>query len=216
MNKLQQLLAAARDKRLRDRPTTQMQYQPGDILHREGDEAHTLYTVRSGVVVHTRIGADGEELSMGISIAGELFGDEFAAEGLYLSTSTALSEVTVNAIGYDRLTPDDLPYLLSSLSERYKRMVEHQAHMATSSVKVRVCEVLTRLLSSDLTVAKEDGLFAVNVTPTTLALLTHSRRESVTKALSELKREDVLITGHNSLVVMDALRLVEVAEGFGE
>lgn len=211
---IQQALQRAKQHRLRGRVCTTMTFETGDLIHREGDEASTLYTINSGAVLLTRVGGDGEERATGLLIAGDMFGDVFAPDGVYLCTATALSDLTLNAIGYDRLRVEDAPYLLLNLSQRYQRQLEYSSRLATGSIRVRVCEILMRLLASDLAEAKEDGMFAVKITQQQLALLAHTRRESVAKTLGELQSEDVLVRGYTSLVVMDALKLVEIAEGF--
>lgn len=210
------MLQRGKKARMRTRPGTTMAYDVNDIIHREGDAADTLYTIVSGVVVLSRMASDGEERPTAILSAGEVFGDDFMLEEVYLTTATALTPVQLKAVGYDLLTQEDLPFLLWNSAERYRRLLEYTSRLSTSSVQVKVCEVLVRLMSTELSQPADDGTFHIKISQQQLSELAHTRRESTAKALSELRRQQVVVTGYNTVVVLEPLSLIELAEGFGD
>ena len=213
---IERLLRSGKQARMRTFNGTVMGFDAGEVIHREGDPADTLYTIVSGVVVLTRIASDGEERSTAILSAGEVFGDDFMTEQVYLTTANALTPVQLKAVGYDLLGERDLPFLLWNAAERYRRLLEYTARMLTSSVQVKVCEVLVRLMSTELSKPQEDGTFHIRISQQQLSDLAHTRRESTAKVLGELRKQGVVVTGYNTVVVLEPLELVEVAEGFGD
>lgn len=215
-NPVSSILQEGRDRRLRHRPHTTMSFEVGDIIHREGDPADALYIVSRGVLLLSRLTSDGEEKPISILSAGDMFGDDNLIEGIYLTTATCLTDVTLRAVGYDRLQPDDMPFLLWNSVERHRKLLEHTSRISTSSVRVRVCDVLTRLLTTELAEPHESGAFVVRLSQQQISDLAHARRESTAKVLAELRAEELITTGYNVVAVLDPMKLVEIAEGFGD
>jgi CRP/FNR family transcriptional regulator, anaerobic regulatory protein len=93
-------------------PIDDLAYRSGEILHAEGQAAHGVYTLRSGMLKLSRVTADGRQRILRLLRPGDVVGLEALATERYDSDATALTHVTVCRI------PTEVIHQLSQHSPR--------------------------------------------------------------------------------------------------
>lgn len=93
-------------------PIDDLAYRSGDTLHAEGQAAHGVYTLRSGMLKLSRVTADGRQRILRLLRPGDVVGLEALATECYDSNVTALTDVTVCRI------PTEVIHHLSQRSPR--------------------------------------------------------------------------------------------------
>jgi CRP/FNR family transcriptional regulator len=72
-----------------------MKFAPGATLFQEGDDAHGIFTLRTGVIKLVRTTADGRQRIVRVLRPGDVAGLEALARGRYSADAVALTEVSV-------------------------------------------------------------------------------------------------------------------------
>lgn len=93
-------------------PIDDLAYRAHQTLFNEGDEAHGVFTLRSGMVKLSRITADGRRRILRLLRPGDVVGLEALATARYDSEATALTDATLCRI------PTEVVHSLSQRSPR--------------------------------------------------------------------------------------------------
>lgn len=78
-------------------------FEAGETIYADGDRFRFIYAVRTGSCKTTMLRPDGREQVAGFHMAGEFLGFEGLAEGVHGTTATALQDMQVCLIPYQRL-----------------------------------------------------------------------------------------------------------------
>ncbi len=191
------------------------EFEPGQVVFREGDSSDTCYIVRSGRARAVREHSDGRTITLATFGPGDIFGELAMFEDeLRSATVEAVEPTTVVAVlGPDmrRLMtehPGISMRLVIALGRRLREMNERLSRQSFQTVQSRVAAVLAELVAQeraqDVT-AGEDVL--VTATQADLAQLAGSSRESASRFLAVLERAGVISQGRGRLVVHDVRAL---------
>ena len=183
-------------------------FNQGENIVREGDYPHFLYRVESGHVHLVRPHEYGREYVIAELSQGEIFGLPTCLERTSFhytarvvsksATCSLLPAATLyKMINSDRSVSEALMQLLASrLVEQSEKLV----HQAYDSVRRR-----TALVLCDLHEKYEGG--AIQLSRDELAQMIGSTKESVIRALSDFKRENLVSTEGRALHIEDPERL---------
>jgi CRP-like cAMP-binding protein len=197
-------------------------YGSGEFLFYEGDPGNSVLMIQRGWLKLATTSAEGHEHVLSISGPDDVVG-EVACLGLHESgrsaAAMALSDVVVQVIPRDTFlsfleqNPRVLLAITRTLIGRLRGADRRRLEFGAYDTLGRVARVLHEMADSH---GRADGDSLVLDPPLTqheLAGLVGASRESVVRALGELRRRGVVETGRRKLVVHDPMALAALAQG---
>jgi CRP/FNR family transcriptional regulator len=189
------------------------EFEPGEVVFREGDASDTCYIVRDGRARALRTHSDGRTLTLATFGPGDIFGELALFEDERRSATVEAIELTsaVAVLGPDmrRLMSEHAEIsarLVIALGRRLRETNERLSRQSFQTVQSRVAVVLSQLVeqetAGDEGSARGDGVL-VTATQADLAQLAGSSRESASRFLAVLERAGVISQGRGRLVVHD-------------
>jgi CRP-like cAMP-binding protein len=190
------------------------EFEPSQVVFREGDASDTCYIVRSGRARAVREHAGGRTITLATFGPGDIFGELALFEDERRSATVEAIEPTsvVAVLGPDmrRLMiehPGISSRLVIALGRRLRETNERLSRQSFQTVQSRVAVVLSELVAQELAEEqgeqKTDGDVLVTATQADLAQLAGSSRESASRFLAVLERAGVISQGRGRLVVHD-------------
>lgn len=183
-------------------------FEPGQVVFREGDASDTCYIVRAGHARAVREHGDGRTITLATFGPGDIFGELALFEDERRSaTVEAIEELGVVAVlGPDmrRLMvehPQIATRLVIALGRRLRESNERLSRQSFQTVQSRVAAVLEELVAKAVAEGAEPAEVAVVATQADLAQLAGSSRESASRFLAVLERAGVISQGRGRLVV---------------
>ena len=184
----------------------------------EGDTGDTVLLVVEGRLKVLATTHDGRELVLGLRAPGELLGEltAIAQDGRPRSaTAVALDDVQVRVIPGDDFRafvlrhPSSAMALLTMLVTRLREADRQRVEFGSLDVAHRVARLLVDLADSEVRASGEDGETDIGfqLTQDELAGMVSASRESLARALSAIRKRELIRTGRRSIVVLDLERL---------
>ncbi|HEU0041938.1 MAG TPA: Crp/Fnr family transcriptional regulator [Jiangellaceae bacterium] len=195
----------------------------GATIYFSGDQAARLYVVTEGKVKLLRHTASGQDIVLDILAPGEIFGGLPAlGEATYDDTAQAQSPCCV--IGIDaghfatvlKSYPAVAVSVLTIVGDRLREAHDRISDLVSTPVEVRVATALVKL-AQKLGVER-DGRLLIE-TPLSrpdLAALTGATTESVSRVMSQFRRDGLIESGRGWTALCAPDRLAEIAEAAGE
>jgi CRP/FNR family cyclic AMP-dependent transcriptional regulator len=192
------------------------EFEPGEVVFREGDASDTCYVVRDGRARALRTHTDGRTLTLATFGPGDIFGELALFEDEKRSATVEAIEQTgtVAVLGPDmrRLMAEHAEIssrLVIALGRRLRETNERLARQSFQTVQSRVAVVLSQLVDQqapnhDGSPDGASGDVLVTATQADLAQLAGSSRESASRFLAVLERAGVISQGRGRLIVHDA------------
>ena len=196
------------------------EFEPGEVVFREGDASDTCYVVRDGRARALRTHTDGRTLTLATFGPGDIFGELALFEDERRSATVEAIEQTgaVAVLGPDmrRLMAEHAEIssrLVIALGRRLRETNERLSRQSFQTVQSRVAVVLSQLVEQqsaegggdrDGAEGEPSGGVLVTATQADLAQLAGSSRESASRFLAVLERAGVISQGRGRLVVHDA------------
>ena len=167
-------------------------------LYHQGDESNGIYGVVSGCLAIESTQDDGRNLTIGVMMEGDWFGELSTIEfGRRPSSAIALTDLLVLQIPprmFTRIIEQNPRHMLSFTSmliEKVHRMSWLRAELAGPDPKRRVGKVLLSMVNlrewTDLR-----GEVAIPITQEQIASITHLSRQTVNIALKDLGKAGLL------------------------
>jgi CRP/FNR family transcriptional regulator len=183
------------------------QFEPGEVVFREGDASDTCYIVRDGRARATHEHGDGRTITLATFGPGDIFGELAMFEDERRSATVEAIEPTsvVAVLGPDmrglmREHPEIATRLVIALGRRLRDANERLSRQSFQTVQSRVATVLSQLVAQT---GSGSGEVLVTATQADLAQLAGSSRESASRFLAVLERAGVISQGRGRLVVHD-------------
>ena len=186
------------------------QWEPGEVVFREGDQGDTCYVVEHGAVRITRgSGAGGRSITLAEMRDGDMFGElaifdaetrSATAEVIEPTTAVALLAADVRRLLTSH--PDTAVKMLAALARRLRAANEQIARQSFQTVAGRVAAALLAQVEARGD-GDQEGDVLIEATQTDIAQLAGSTRESTSRFLAELERAGLLTTGRGRVVVHD-------------
>jgi len=185
------------------------QFEPGQVVFREGDASDTCYIVRCGRARAVREHSGGRVITLATFGPGDIFGELALFEDERRSATVEAIEPTsvVAVLGPDmrRLMvehPGISARLVIALGRRLRETNERLTRQSFQTVQSRVAVVLSELVAQELADGGSGDVLLV-ATQADLAQLAGSSRESASRFLAVLERAGVISQGRGRLVVHD-------------
>ncbi|HUF33179.1 MAG TPA: Crp/Fnr family transcriptional regulator [Acidimicrobiales bacterium] len=195
-------------------------YRAGAVLFREGDAPGAVHLLLEGrVKVHT-VAPTGRELLLAFKEPGELLGELAAIDDLPRSaTASAVDDVRTSVVTAGRFRevaearPGVAFQLLHGLSGELRAAGNDQLVRTDGTVTERVA---ARLLTLARRFDEHDGpsvVVPLRLSHDDLAAWTSTTRESVTRAMAQLRRSGAVVTRPGRVTVVDVEQLAAHTAG---
>jgi len=193
------------------KPINQFILPAGSSLYHEGDEAHFMYTIRSGVVKLTQFLPDGNQRIVRLAFSSDVIGLESLIDPLYQHDAIALRDIEVCRL------PTEVVNKLSSENRLLHKELLNRWHLAlneadswitqlsTGSARQRMANLLLKL--ADKYTADECELFTREDIGSMLSITT----ETASRTIAEFKRSK-LIEKHNTTYKLDIDNLSKILQ----
>jgi CRP/FNR family transcriptional regulator, cyclic AMP receptor protein len=185
-------------------------FDPGQVVFREGDSSDTCYIVHSGRARAVREHSDGRTITLATFGPGDIFGELAMFEDERRSATVEAVEPTiaVAVLGPDmrRLMtehPGIATRLVIALGRRLREMNERLSRQSFQTVQSRVAVVLHDLVQQEIAAGATPTEVLLTATQADLAQLAGSSRESASRFLAVLERAGVISQGRGRLTVHD-------------
>ncbi len=181
----------------------------GNYLFQEGMTAEGLYIIISGKVQISKITSDGQELTFRICSQDDIVGEAilFSYSSRYLLTAKVIEDGEVALIRKDIL--EDELFKNSSLafefmkwmSDQYRKTQTKFRDLILHGKKGALFSTLIRMTNSYGVQQRNGILIDLPITNQELANFCGTSRESVNRALSELKKDGILSTNKGKITI---------------
>ena len=190
-------------------------YKAGRTILRAGDELrsrHVYYLIEGSVRVFVEDTQEGREIVLAYLHAGEFFGEMSLLSGqnhrsAYVRTKTECKIAEINRGILDKRNEPEADILLNKMSSQVaQRLLQANTKLADFAfvdVKGRVKRALQDLCQDSAAEKKEMGI-QINVSRQELADIVGCSREMVSRVLSELKEENIILIEGRSIVLLDS------------
>ncbi len=174
-------------------------YTKEQTIFWEGETAHQIYIVNSGLVKMVKVSESGKELIMGFAKADQALGEDAVfGEEEHSFTAIALEECCVTVCTKESLeklflaNPSIAMKVIYSLSKKLNQTTEQINSLAFQSARERLLTTLQQM-AKDHGVATKRGLaIQVPLTHQDIASIINVSRPTVTNLLLQLRHEGIL------------------------
>ncbi|KPL61643.1 Crp/Fnr family transcriptional regulator [Rossellomorea vietnamensis] len=183
----------------------------GSFLFQEGKAAHELYLIKSGRVQISKTIPDGRELSLRICSTNDVIGELtlFSKVANYMLSAKILEDTTVYVLPKERF--EETLSQNGDLTIQWLKWIQLQNQQNQTKFrdlilhgkKGALYSTLIRMVNSYGKTVKTGILIDLPLTHQELANFCGSSREVVNRLLSELKRDDVLISEKGYITILD-------------
>ncbi|MEJ2583772.1 MAG: response regulator [Robiginitalea sp.] len=196
-------------------------YPAKELLYMEGDAAHNLFFIKSGLIKTYKSTEAGKELVTGISKKVDFLGwlSLLNPEGTYLDTATFIESSEIYSI-----PKSDFIHLLEEnpeVSHKFMGLIskglidaqEQLVDLAYCPVRQRLARVLLKLLREGLIQdATHEG---IDIAREDLAGMVGTATETAIRTLSELKEEGIIEMGKARRIIISDPKGLEGIATFG-
>lgn len=187
-------------------------FQAGEIVCYQGDPGSTCHIIVHGRVRVFVIGEDGQELSVRFLGRGDIFGEMALFDDLPRSANVEALENTRTLelhrdvlFGCLQRSPALALSLLRALSERLRYATEEAGGLASLTVVERLLRRLQQLAEWAGTPTEDGVRITLPMNQQELATLIGTSRESVNRALVQLRRQGKVRLENGWIVLVDGV-----------
>ena len=174
-------------------------YQKDQTIFWEGDNAHQIYIINSGLVKLVKVSESGKEFIMGFAKDDQVLGEDAVfAEEAYSFSAVAMGESCVTSCSKESLeklfltNPSIAMKVIYSLSRKLNQSTEQINSLAFQSARERLITTLEQM-AKEHGVPTERGLaIEVPLTHQDIASIINVSRPTVTNLLLQLRHEGTL------------------------
>jgi len=195
-------------------------YEPGEAIFFAGDPAARLYVVAAGKVKLLRHALTGQEVVLDILLPGEFFGSlPVLGEDVYPDTAQAHTTcciLTITADAFRQIIERYPPVSLALLEIVSARLRDAQSvihRLSAAPVESRVAATLVALAEKAGEERGDELLIQLPLTRQDLADMTGATLETVSRVMSQFRKQKLVRSGRGWVAITDRTRLAELAQG---
>ena len=195
-------------------------YPLGQIFHAPNEVGEQLFVLRTGRVRLYKLSPEGRALTLMVLKPVTIFGEmTLVGQWLHDTFAEALSECVIGVIGRDTLRqiieryPQVAIAFMELMGQRLRAMEHKLADIAFKSVPERLASVLLSL--AGVSAGQGQSVVpasAVRYTHQQLAEMIGSYRETVTKAIGELREAGIIRIEDDAIALTDLAQLQRLAK----
>ncbi|WP_296698856.1 Crp/Fnr family transcriptional regulator [Algoriphagus sp.] len=180
-------------------------YSKREIIYRQGEPSLGFYLVKHGSVKLQKTLPNGTQSILKIITSGEIFGDGTSIDSLNIrnnSLAIALEEGTlIQTISSKNFQDPTIGLqLLDKLQSYNLEMTQRVERLNWMDSESRIKHLLHHLAQKLGRRFGDETLLKLNLTHEEIAMLTDSSRQTVTKTLSNLKKDGVITYSRNRIL----------------
>ncbi|HZK48121.1 MAG TPA: Crp/Fnr family transcriptional regulator [Thermoleophilia bacterium] len=184
------------------------QYQAGELVFLQGDQARIMFIIKAGRVKLAKAGTDGGEVLVDIRKAGDFLGETFLSDDAeYPLTAECMEESLLcgfTKARFERLVTDNPNIglqIIRNMSDRISWLTSRASSTSATHLEECLHAVLTDLAHEHGTITEKGLLIQFPLTHAELGFLVGAHRVSVTKALKALRESGRVIRQGKHLVL---------------
>lgn len=194
--------------------TIERRYRKGTIIFMEGDKGEALFFIKNGKVKISKISNDGRELIFNIYGEGDVFAEVTLFNDVaYPATAEVVEDAFIGMIkneDLEKLVSKDADLALRIIKILNKRLYMAQMklkQMALSDTHVRTAQMIIKLAQEHG--VEQDGMIELKLelSRQDLANMIGTARETVSRALSQFKKEGAIEISGKKIVVKNMKKL---------
>lgn len=174
-------------------------YARGDFVFRAGAPGNSVYFLQSGKIKISQPSPLGREVILWFCFPGEIFGlAEMARGGFRVVNAVASTPSEVLAVSHEQFRnflarhPNTSLLSMQVLSSRLRILGEMLVNLVADDVNTRIAKLILRLSARYGTRVEKEIFLNIPLTHQEIADMIGTTRQTVTSALSELKRRGIL------------------------
>ncbi|BAV32558.1 transcriptional regulator [Sulfuricaulis limicola] len=189
-------------------------YEPHEVLFREGDEATSLFSLRSGQIKLTTSMPDGRQQILRLVVAGQLLGIETFKAQRYPFTAEALTDVVACKISHNdlrqilELNPAVSLRLIESLSQQ---LDQAESLIRDLGLKTSLEKVSSFLLSLIPQRGDPGAELPLRLSRREIAEMLGLTEETVSRVMADFARRKIIGSGKGYIRILDRKWLGETA-----
>lgn len=175
-------------------------YQKKTMLFLEGDSCDRLLIIERGVVKVFKTLESGRELILSLFRTGESVGEVALIDGDLFPASASAQEDTfmlelsrADYLEMGRLFPEALFSTIRDLTQRIRAMTQRVCELGSGGVEARLAQLFLSL-SRSVQPTQKGVMIPFSMSRQELADMIGVRIETVIRAMSQLQKEEVVIT----------------------
>ncbi|MBI2874952.1 MAG: Crp/Fnr family transcriptional regulator [Firmicutes bacterium] len=189
-------------------------YKKNQVIFAEGEPVDSVFLIREGRVKVAHILADGREQILHILRPDDIFPHVgLFGEGPFPATAEAIQDTTVALIRnmeFESFLLDNPPLcikLLKVMSQKLRRLQGQVKDLAMRDTHGRMASVLFQL-AKEHGIPSDEGIgIDLGLTRQELAGLIGTSRETVSRVLSDFRRDKAIIIKRQQIIIADEHRL---------
>ncbi|MDO5719721.1 MAG: Crp/Fnr family transcriptional regulator [Actinomycetaceae bacterium] len=193
----------------------------GEYLYMEGDRAHDLFVLASGSAKVIKTTVDGVETIFEILGPGDLFGGLSNLGIAHYSESVQTLEPTcalrIGSSDFRRLLADYPQVAVRAFDEVTTQLLDARGifkKTSTGTVRERVAYALLRLAGKFGEQQSTALVIHVPLSRSEIAAMTGSTTESVSRVMSQMRRDGIIGPGRKQISIVKLSQLQELAQEF--
>ena len=190
-----------------------VRYNRGSFLFRQNDPVQRLYHVETGLVRLSHATPRGRLITLRLVLPGDYCGEDALRGGCYGHHAEALTGSSVTAFDPALLPEGGILELARSLGSQLRRAMDHEVSLQSGDLRLRLVRYLLELADTPLGAEDPNDRLYVRATHELLAEGSGSTRESVSKAMTELRDAGLIETGYRHITLIDLPGLQALAAG---
>ncbi|AZI42086.1 Crp/Fnr family transcriptional regulator [Deinococcus psychrotolerans] len=190
-----------------------LRYARSSYIFRQYDPVMGLYRVETGLIRLGQVTSRGRLLTLRLVQPGDYFGEDALHAAAYGHHAEALTNSAVVGIDPAQLSETALLDLARSLGSQLGRVLDHEVNLQSGDLKSRVVRYLLHLADTPLGSEDPENRLYVRATHELLAEGSGSTRESVSKAITELRAAGLIATGYRHITLTDLAGLRALLAG---
>lgn len=184
------------------------------MLWSPGDPADRVYFLRQGLVKISKVTEEGRELTLQFHTKGDMFGEVAAfAPGAHETYAEIYEDALLYALTRDELLrimrswPDVGVRITTLIFERRKRLENRVGGLLFKTAHARLASLFLDL-AEDFGVRDSRGVIInLKLTHKEMASLIGATRETVSFAILDMRRDELILTESKRVVILDEDRL---------
>jgi CRP-like cAMP-binding protein len=182
-----------------------LSFSTNETIYEPQDPAHYVYYIRSGEVRTFQVGDESNGRLLEILGPGDWFNPAaFSSNQMCGHRAVATAHSAIVRVSADRLLGElshnagAASILLQQFSDRLQKAREDAAHLVFDDCNTRLIRTLLQLSQTVAATPRADGV-ELRITHLQLAQAVGAARETVSLALTDLRKQNVVRTGRNKL-----------------
>lgn len=198
--------------------TTMRTCQKGKIFYRPDEPGEILFILKKGRVRIYNISPEGKELTLVILGKGTIFGEmSLVGQGMYGAFAEALDDLTLCIMKKSDIQkllitkPRVALRMIEIMGARLKETEKRLEDLAFKDVTKRLATLLLRLAESSISEDRHRIVISEKYTHQQLADMIGTSRETLTRALNQLKAKNLITISHKEIELLDLSQLEEMS-----